>query len=148
MYSGFILIYGIEFTIDDMITIFNLDYDDGNDGYFYEESINEILRNNDFKYLKFIKKPCCYYERFSVFIAADLGSNSVQYRSNVEIFEDFQLYDDFFQTKLDNIKKNYIQNAEEINKEFNKFFNIFWSDGLVDSKLLFFTIPDDCESCT
>lgn len=148
MYSGYILIYGIEFTIDDMITIFDLDYDDGNDGYFYEEAINEILHNNDFKYLKFIKKPCCYYERFSVFIATDLGSNSVQYRSNVEIFEDFQLYDDFFQIKLDNIKKNYIQNVEEINKEFNKFYNIFWSDGLVDGKLLFFTIPNDCESCT
>ena len=92
MYSGYILIYGIELTVEDIICLFNLDGDE-DDVYSLQEIANNILVDRGFNFLKFIKKPCCYHESFSVFIGADLGCNSVQYRSNVEVFDDFQLYE-------------------------------------------------------
>jgi hypothetical protein len=147
MYSGYNLIYGIELTIEDVLFLFNLDGDE--DVYFLQEIVNDILIDRGFHFLKFIKKPCCYHESFSVFIGADLGSNLIQYRSNVEVFDDFQLYDDFFQTKLDVIKNNYNKNKQVIDEEFNEFIRMFWEneEGL-PPKQCFFTIPDDCESCT
>lgn len=147
MYSGYILIYGIELTVEDIICLFNLDGDE-DDVYSLQEIANNILVDRGFNFLKFIKKPCCYHESFSVFIGADLGCNSVQYRSNVEVFDDFQLYDDFFQTKLDLIKNNYTKNKQVIDEEFVEFIRMFWENEDVIPKQRFFTIPDDCESCT
>ena len=56
------------------------------------------------------------------------------------------MYDDFFQSKLDNIKKNYLSNKDEIENEFKSFFEIY-SDS-ISNDLFFFTIPNDCECFT
>jgi hypothetical protein len=148
MYSGYNLIYGMELTIDDIILLFDLEedyYEEEENIFEIHDRINSMLEKN-FVFIKFIKKPCCFHERFSVYIGVNLGENDIQYRSNVEFFEDFQMYDDFFQSKLDNIKKKYLSNKDEIENEFKSFFEIY-SDS-IPNDLFFFTIPNGCECFT
>ena len=146
MYSGYILIYGIELAVWDVISLFNLNEEDEDDIYFIHDFVNDILVQNNFNFIKFIKKPCCYHEKFSVYIAVNLGCNQVQYKSNVECFDDFQIYNDFFKNKLNIIRNYYLKNKDEIMDEFNRFYRIFLGDTIsYESKPYFFTIPDDCE---
>jgi hypothetical protein len=151
MYTGYILIFGFQTTLDIVSQIFDGKENEIEEENYYKydflEDINDIMIEKGYKFIELIYKNCCYYDKDQVFLGVHIGSTKFVYRSAVEEYQTFEDYDNEKRKQLDNIKKMYDENEEEILKEFNNFSKQFNLDELQRFPK-FYTFANDCENCT
>ncbi len=151
MYSGHYLIYVLKSNIDDLRDIFEIEEEiDEEISSIYEfiDICNQILE--DYKFLKILKMPCCYFDDNELFIGVHLGEMSVQYRDNIEKYSNLEEYLERHYEKLKKIESVFVDNRNLIDNEVDKIFNEYpkISEYFSKSNFEFITIPNDCESCT
>lgn len=150
MYTGYILLFGYLSTLDIVSEIFGKKYEIEAEDYYelsFIEDINSLLQDKGYKFIELIYQKCCYHDKNKVFFAVELGDTNFAYRQKIEKFQTFEIYDNYYRKQLDDIKKMYIENEDKILKEFERFSKEFNLDDLQRAPK-FYTISNDCESCT
>lgn len=147
MYSGHYLIYVITTNIDDIRDIFDLN-EDIDDIYEFINSCNEIFE--DYKFIKILRMPCCYFNDYTIYIGVNVGDLDVQYRDNIEKYTNLEHYLETYQSKLKDIENLFVDNRNIIDNEIDKLFREYpkISEYFSKSDFEFMTLPNDCESCT
>jgi hypothetical protein len=160
MYSGYILVYGFQTTIDIVSKIFGKkadkdtkgedisdedEYEDTVDKYDLADNINKLLLDKGYEFIELLYLRCCNYDKDIVFLGVELGRTHFVYRDSIEDYQTFENYDTENRKQLDDIKKKYTENKEEILSEFDKFSNEF---NLNENIPKFYTFANDCDRCT
>lgn len=147
MYSGHNLFYAFKLTLNDIKDIFNVD-NDIDERYEIKEFLNEIFEN--INSLEFLFLPCCYYRENIVFLGFNLGHLSVQYRDNIDKYDSFEDYYSTYLKMIGDIKKEYNESINRFEDDIQTIFAHFpkIKEYVSRDDLKFYTVPDDCESCT
>jgi hypothetical protein len=141
MYSGYNLIYG--FKIDIVMLRVIMRAHNGHELDSDCEYEDEFFSDINCDLVEIHKLPCCYGNS-DRYVGILLGGTHMQYRENVLSFNTFNEYDKNYRRQLDKIKKEFEENEAEINKQFEKLYR--FNDIFKNPK--FYTLPNDCESCT
>jgi hypothetical protein len=134
-----------------------------NDKNVYELIDKEILdENNDDKYYYFenvidnlnlsitlIKPPCCFFkddnddDDFSkVYLGVHLCCNDIVSRFNISSFDTFEEYKNFYTDGVKNAEQDLINNKTEYIENLKKMLP------KTINKPKFYSLPNDCYSCT
>ena len=149
MYSGHNLFYSFQLSLNDIKDIFNID-NDIYDRYEIKELLNELFENLNINSLEFLFLPCCYFREDIVFLGFNLGQLSVQYRDNIDKYETIEEYYSRHLKMLQDIKKDYSNSVNNFEDDIHIIFTNFQKikEYVNKDDLKFYTVPDDCESCT
>lgn len=148
MYSGHNLLYAFKLTLNDIKEIFDIDEEFSQ--YNISDYLEILFSSKNIDLLQFLFLPCCYFTDDCVFLGIDLGSIETQYRSQICKYNNFQDYYSKYLEILENIKEKYIEILNKIENDVNNLFHNFpkVKDFLNKDEIKFYTIPNDCESCT
>ena len=94
--------------------------------------------------------PCCTYQEDEkhIFIGYFLGGVCNQYRDSIEEYQDFQSFYSEINDQVQQLKVNYDQEIEQIKREMRTLYEIYPKLDEIQNKNIYYTIPNDCGSCT
>ena len=156
--TGDILIFGIQMSLEDVIK-YILKFIKSNPIEETYKKIKEDLKNDDkteiieyinniFKQknlsIEIIRPRCCLFsddnDDYSyVYLGVELCSNDLVSRFDVKKFNTIEEYENFYTEGLINAK-------DLLNKNKNKYIDDLKK--IVKTKPMFYTLPNDCFSCT
>jgi len=162
VYSGDKLIFGVQMNLDnavkyvikyakkyeknvyDTIDLDMIQEKDIDEKYDYFNDIIEEL-NLD---IELIKPPCCYFkdddDDFSkVYLGAILCCNDIVVsRFNISSFDTYEEYKNFYTEGLKNAETELTNNKKKYNEDLTKILP------KTQNKPKFYSLPNDCYSCT
>lgn len=167
VYTGDTLIYGVQLDFykakkyiekyninnsSELDNTVNNDELSDSDGSNYSNDLNSYYDcekiMDDFNLsIKLLKPPCCFFdyndEEFSkVYIGVELCINNIVSRSNVNNFDTFEEYLNFYLNNISDAQKQLEINKDKYILDFNKILPN------TEFQLKFYSLPNDCYSCT
>jgi hypothetical protein len=161
--TGDILIYGVSMTLSDVVKYIlkylktkdkNL-YDEANEffkdneGERYEicEYVDKVLKKDNFLIQMLMPKCCLYSDDPSddygkVYLGVELNYNCLVSRFKVNQFKTIDDYEKFYTEGLIDAKKLFEENKNKFNEELGKLLPNS------KNKPKFYSLPNDCFSCT
>lgn len=165
VFTGDQLIYGVQLTLDEAIkyiqiymkkhdeeTYKKIKYDIKNDDvlkdninekYWY---LNEIVSDLDLS-IQLLKPPCCFFDESDedfdkVYFGVVLTSNQIISRYEIYKFNNFDEYNDFYTSGINEAKNKLEENKELYIQDLEKL--------LPKSKVKpkFYSLPNDCYTCS
>ena len=123
----------------------SIDSDDSsvdNKYYYYDDIVDKLNLS-----IKLIKAPCCYFndygdEHSKVYLGVELCYNNIISRFDISSFDTFKEYNDFYTDGVKNTKKELKNNKKQYIKDLKKILP------KTMIKPRFYSLPNDCYSCT